>query len=151
MCPREFQHMTRLTGCTTSFPFWWESQHLHGVVIVWHNSRRFSRGGTLKTRIVHIAENSLEPRQHSGWGHRLVGKMAFKTGNEDKGLVVSTKPDTGPRCWNLCRKKPLILVLSFTCQHLRSRSICQALHWVLETGSLLSSSQCTGGTDKDSD
>lgn len=39
--------------------------YLHGVVIVGHNSRRFPWGGIFKTGIVHIAENPLEPRQHS--------------------------------------------------------------------------------------
>jgi hypothetical protein len=74
----------------------WGAQHLHGVVIVRHNSRRFSRGGALKTRIVHVAENPLEPGQQSRRGHRLVRKMAFQ--NEDKKvLVIETKETQVPQ------------------------------------------------------
>lgn len=32
--------------------------------------------------------------------------MAFKTGNEDKELVIDTKEDAGPRSQSLCRMDP---------------------------------------------
>lgn len=33
--------------------------------------------------------------------------MAFKTGNEDKELVIQNKQDSSPRSWGLCRKEPV--------------------------------------------
>lgn len=52
------------------------SVRLHGVVVVGHQTRRFPTGGVLKTRVLGIAEDPLDPRQNSGGGHGLVREVA---------------------------------------------------------------------------
>lgn len=49
---------------------------LHGVVVVGHQTRRLPSGGVLKTRVVGIAEDPLDPRQNPSGGHGLVGEVA---------------------------------------------------------------------------
>lgn len=52
------------------------SFRLHGVVVVGHQTRRFPTGGVLKTRVVGVAEDPLDPRQNPGGGHGLVREVA---------------------------------------------------------------------------
>ncbi len=54
---------------------------LHGVVVVGHQARRFTTGGVLKTRVVGITEDSLDPWQDPCWGHGLVGEVAWGRGD----------------------------------------------------------------------
>lgn len=52
------------------------SLDLHGVVVVGHQTRRFPTSGVLKTRVVGIAEDSLDPRQDPSGGHGLIREVA---------------------------------------------------------------------------
>lgn len=52
------------------------SLRLHGIVVVGHQTRRFSTSGVLKTRVIGIAEDSLDPRQDPSGGHGLVREVA---------------------------------------------------------------------------
>lgn len=49
---------------------------LHGVVVVGHQTRRLPTSGVLKTRVIGIAEDPLDPRQDASGGHGLVGEVA---------------------------------------------------------------------------
>lgn len=51
------------------------SLRLHGVVVVGHQTRRFPTSGVLKTRVIGIAEDSLDPRQDPSGGHGLVREV----------------------------------------------------------------------------
>lgn len=54
---------------------------LHGVVVVGHEARRFTTGGVLKTRVIGITEDSLDPWQDPWGGHGLVGEVAWGRGD----------------------------------------------------------------------
>lgn len=49
---------------------------LHGVVVVGHQTWRFPTSGVLETRIVGVAEDTLDPRQEASRGHGLVREVA---------------------------------------------------------------------------
>lgn len=54
---------------------------LHGVVVVGHQARRFTTGGVLKTGVVGITKDSLDPWQDPCGGHGLVGEVAWGRGD----------------------------------------------------------------------
>lgn len=51
------------------------TSNLHGIVVVGHQARRFTTCGVLKTRVVGITEDALDPWQDPCGGHGLVGEV----------------------------------------------------------------------------